>query len=141
MLSAKLFAALAILQLVLAPLITKVSRGSVDYMHLGTYYVLSNTRLQIWMALLSACFALVYFVAVRLRHPPNNILGLAHFGMATIGYVLFWVTLTIGISDIPPNPWWFLAITVGLLSFLVGCILFSVNCAWAFRPIKRPSPA
>jgi hypothetical protein len=118
-----------------------MSRGGVDYMHLGAYYVISNMRLQIWMALVSACFALVYFAAVRLRHPLNNLLGIAHVVMVTIGYALFWVTLTIGISDIPPNPWWFLAIIVGMLGFLAGCALFSVNCAWAFRPIKRTSPA
>ena len=144
MLSAKLFAALAILQLALAPL--KLSRGGLDVYSHGTYRVIPNSQLQIWMALVSAFFALIYFAAFRwLPRPLSNSLGLAHFVMVTAGLVLFWVTISTPISVIPPTPAQDITLLVAVFSIALGCVLLAVNCVWtvavAFRSPKRPSPA
>jgi hypothetical protein len=52
------------------------------------------------LALASACFALTYFAASRwVSHPPNNSLGLLHFAMATIGFVLLLLSLLCSSGD------------------------------------------
>jgi heme/copper-type cytochrome/quinol oxidase subunit 1 len=95
MLSARLFSVLATLQLGLAVLENKTTHRSIDVYFHATYFVVAKTHLQVLQALASACFALIYFAASRwVSHPQNNSLGLTHFVMATIGSVLFSVSLS-----------------------------------------------
>ena len=77
MLSARLFAALAILQFGLAMFENKTAHQSIDVYFHATYFVVAKTHLQILQALASACFALIYLAAARwVLHPLNNSLGL-----------------------------------------------------------------
>ena len=144
MLSAKLFATLAILQLGLAILESKTAPQSIHvYLH-ATYFVF-GIHLQIFLALASACFALIYFAASRyVLHPLNNSLGFTHFAMATIGFVLISVSLfTLRSASSAngllraPHSWPLLASLVGLLCFLLGCATLAVNCTWATITVFR----
>jgi heme/copper-type cytochrome/quinol oxidase subunit 1 len=94
MLSARLFAALAILQFCPA-LIGSKSHQSIDiYLH-ATYFVIAKFHLQLFLALVSGFFGLIYFAASRwLSQPLNNSLGLTHFVIATLGFVLLSVSLS-----------------------------------------------
>lgn len=78
MLPAKLFAILTILPLGAALLEGKPTPQSVDmYVH-TTYFVVTigERRPQIEMALVTGCFALIYFAAARwVKHPLNNFSG------------------------------------------------------------------
>jgi len=89
MLSAKFFAALAVLQLGFALLAARAANQSLDVYFHATYFVIAPIHLQILLAISSACFALIYFAAFRwLPHPLSNSLGLTHFVLATIAFVL-----------------------------------------------------
>jgi heme/copper-type cytochrome/quinol oxidase subunit 1 len=128
MLSAKLFATLAILQLGLAFLGSKTAPQSTDIHLHATYFVFRGIHLQIFLALASACFALTYFAASRwVFHPLNSSLGFAHFAMATIGFVLISAFLFTPKSAASANG---LLLAVGLLCFLLGCATLAVNCTW-----------
>jgi heme/copper-type cytochrome/quinol oxidase subunit 1 len=82
MLSARLFAALAMLQFGLAMFESKTAHQSIDVYFHATYFVVAKTHLQILQALASACFALIYLAAARwVLHPLNNSLG---------SYTLLW---------------------------------------------------
>jgi heme/copper-type cytochrome/quinol oxidase subunit 1 len=135
-LSAKLFATLAILQLGLALLEGKTHLSVDIYVH-ATYFVIARFHLQILLALASGFFGLIYFAASRwVSHPLNNSLGLTHFVMATIGFVLLSVSLSefrsAAASGSPSvqamNHWPFLAATFGLLCLILGCAILAVNC-------------
>lgn len=146
MLSAKLFATLAILQLGFALLETK-SHQSIDVYFHATYFVISPIQLQILLALTSVCFALIYFAAFRwLAHSLNNSLGLTHFVLAAIGFVLLSMSLSALGSATPanglatvaaPSPWKLLAIAIGVLSFLLGCATLAVNFVWTAITLFR----
>jgi heme/copper-type cytochrome/quinol oxidase subunit 1 len=147
MLSAKLFATLAILQFGLALLESKPHQSIDIYLH-STYFVIAKFHLQILLALASGFFGLVYFAASRwVLHPLNNSLGLAHFVIATIGFVLlsmsFSALRSAASATGPPigqsrNHLPLLLFLVGgVLCFLLGCASLAVNCTWtavtAFR--------
>jgi heme/copper-type cytochrome/quinol oxidase subunit 1 len=147
MLSAKLFAALAILQLGLALLESRTTHQSIDVHFHGTYIALGILYLYLLPALASACFALTYFGASRwVLRPLSNRLGLTHFVMATIATFLLSMSLSgqgsaTSANGVPVdqalNHWRLLFFLVGGLCFLSGCALFAVNCVWtaitAFR--------
>jgi heme/copper-type cytochrome/quinol oxidase subunit 1 len=147
MLSARLFAALAMLQFGLAMFENKTAHQSIDVYFHATYFVVAKTHLQILRALASACFALIYLVAARwVLHPLNNSLGLTHLVVATIGSVLLTVSLSAfgslasasGLSAIPPvNHWPLLACFAGVLCFLSGCAMLAVNSTWAAITVFR----
>jgi heme/copper-type cytochrome/quinol oxidase subunit 1 len=147
MLSARLFAALAMLQFGLAMFENKTARQSIDVYFHATYLVVAKTHLQILQALASACFALIYLVAARwVLHPLNNSLGLTHLVVATIGSVLLTVSLSAfgslasasGLSAIPPaNHWPLLACFAGVLCFLSGCAMLAVNSTWTAITVFR----
>jgi heme/copper-type cytochrome/quinol oxidase subunit 1 len=147
MLSARLFAALAILQFGLAMFENKTAHQSIDVYFHATYFVVAKTDLQILQALASGCFALIYLAAARwVLHPLNNSLGLTHLVVATIGSVLLSVSLSAfvslasasGLSAIPPaNHWPLLACFAGVLCFLSGCAMLAVNCTWTAITVFR----
>jgi hypothetical protein len=94
MLSAKLFAALAILQLSFPLLESRAAYQSVDVYFHATYFVIAPMHLHILLALISACSALIYFAAFRwLLHPLRNSLGLMYFVLATTAFVLLSMSL------------------------------------------------
>jgi heme/copper-type cytochrome/quinol oxidase subunit 1 len=138
MLSAGLFAALAILQVGLALLESRTTQPSIDVLVHATYFVVGKIQLQILLALASACFALIYFAFSRWTlHPLNNSLGVTHFVMATIGFVLLSMTLSalssaalaIGLpAGQALNYWPGFALSGGVFCFLLGCAALAVNC-------------
>lgn len=65
MISAKLFATLAILQVGLALLESKTPSKSIDVYFHATYFVIGHIQLMGLMALATACFALAYLAASR----------------------------------------------------------------------------
>jgi heme/copper-type cytochrome/quinol oxidase subunit 1 len=147
MLSAKLFAALAILQLGFALLAARAANQSLDvYVH-ATYFVIAPIHLQILLAISSACFALIYFASFRwLSHPLRNSLGLTHFVMAIIAFVLLSMSLFApdstaiaeGLPQAPPSSQWpLLAAALGVLSFLMGCATLAMNFTWTAITILR----
>ncbi|MFZ0738237.1 MAG: hypothetical protein WA002_08805 [Candidatus Acidiferrales bacterium] len=141
MLPAKLFAILTILPLGAALLEGKPTPQSVDmYVH-TTYFVVTigERRPQIEMALVTGCFALIYFAAARwVKHPLNNSLGLAHFAMATVGFValllsehaLRSMTSWSVRGGQAPIQWPFYAFPGGGLCFLISCAAFATNIVW-----------
>jgi Cytochrome C and Quinol oxidase polypeptide I len=104
MLSAKLFAALSVLQVGLAVLESTTTAQPIDIGVHGTYLVVGRIDLQIMLALASACFALTYFAASRwVSHPLNNSLGLIQFAVTTIGFILLLLCLYALRSSGPAN--------------------------------------
>lgn len=123
MLSAKLFATLAILQLGFAVLESRMPPKSVDVYFHATYFVIGHIHIMGATALASACFALVYLAASRwVLHPLNDSLGVTHFVFALTGFVLLSVAL---FSDY----WQLFAFLVGGFCFLLGCATLALNCA------------
>jgi heme/copper-type cytochrome/quinol oxidase subunit 1 len=146
MLSAKLFATLAILQLGLALLESRTSHQLIDVYFHATYFVVAKSHMYIFLALASACFAVTYFAAFRwVLHPLNNSLSLTHFVMATLGFVLLSVWLSAlrsvlaSANDLPTVRayWPVLALLAGALCFLFGCATLAVNCAWTAITVFR----
>ena len=146
MLSAKLFASLAILQAGLALLESRTPSKSIDVYFHATYFVIAHIHLMGLMALASACFALVYLAASRwVSHPLNNSLGITHFILALTGFLLLTVTpfsIRTATGAGEPvgqmvNQIQVLALLVGGFCYLLGCATLAMNCAWtaivAFR--------
>ena len=147
MLSAKLFATLAIMQVALVALFkSKTPSRSIDVFFHATYFVIDHIHLMGLTALVSACFALIYFAASRwVLRPLNNSLGITHFVLALAGYILLFVAVysirAMAASGGPVgravNHLDVLAFLVGVFCFLLGCVTLAVNCAWtaiaAFR--------
>jgi heme/copper-type cytochrome/quinol oxidase subunit 1 len=155
MLPAKLFATLAVLQATLALFFALVrSRTlslSMDVFLHATYYVIGRVELMGLAALISACFALIYFAASRwVLRPLKNSLGIAHFVFALIGFALLFAHLLlmrslIPFGDEPVNRslafFASLAFFVGGFSFFLGCATLAVNCAWtAIAVFRRTTP-
>ena len=135
--AAKLFAALAILQLGLALFEGRRTRPSIDIYFHGTYFVVARAHWFELMAVTSALFALVYVAASRwVVHPLNSSLGLTHFVFALTGFVfLSNAFFTIGsemANGLPAGRavyhWVFLAFSAGSFCFLLGCATLAVNC-------------
>jgi heme/copper-type cytochrome/quinol oxidase subunit 1 len=141
MLSAKLFATLAVLQIGFALLEARTAHQSVDVYFNATYFVIAIIHLEVLLALTSACFALIYFAASRwLLHPLSNFLGLTHFVMATIGLGLLSMCLSaLGSAGNAATvlSHWTLFAAVGAMSFLLGCTTLAVNCTWTAVTVFR----
>jgi heme/copper-type cytochrome/quinol oxidase subunit 1 len=138
MLSAKLFAALSVLQVGLAVLESRTTPQPIAIGVHGTYLLIGRMALQIMLALACACFALTYFAASRwVSHPLNNSLGLMHFAITTIAFILLWPSLETlkssaaanGLPGQAPNHWPLFALLT-VLCFLFGCATLAVNCIW-----------
>jgi heme/copper-type cytochrome/quinol oxidase subunit 1 len=136
MLSAKLFVALSVLHVGIAALGSRTTPQPINIGVHGTYLVVGRIELQIMLALASACFALTYFAASRwVSHPLNNSLGLVHFAITMIGFVLLSLSLymlrsSAPANDLPGQARPFFAILAGVLCFLSGCATLAVNCIW-----------
>jgi heme/copper-type cytochrome/quinol oxidase subunit 1 len=139
MLTAKLFAILAILQFCLALLESKTHQ-STDILFHATYFVIGHFHLQILLALASSLFGLIYCAASRwVLRPLNGSLSLIHFVLvvlATIGFALLSVRLSaLGPAVVSGSPavhginhWTVLAAALALLCFLLGCGILAMNC-------------
>jgi heme/copper-type cytochrome/quinol oxidase subunit 1 len=143
MLFAKLFTALAILQLGVALLESRIGHQPAEVFYHPGSIVIGPILLQVLLALATGCFALTYFAAVRwLSHPLNNSLGLVHFVVATIGFIYISLSVHVLRSAGPPTIsislyWLLVAVSVGLLSFLLGCATLAVNCTWTAIAVFR----
>jgi heme/copper-type cytochrome/quinol oxidase subunit 1 len=152
MLSVKLFATLAILQVSLALLESRMPSNSIDVLFHATYFVIGHVHLMGLMGVASAFFALVYLAASRWAlHPLNNSLAIAHFVVVLIGFIslsIAFLSLRSATASGAPVSravhWQFLALLVGVLCFLLGCATLAVNCTWtaiaAFRAQSQVSP-
>jgi heme/copper-type cytochrome/quinol oxidase subunit 1 len=135
------------LELGLALLESRTNHQLVDVYFHATYLVVAKSHMQIFLALASACFALTYFAASRwVLHPLNNALGLAHFVLATIGFVLLSVSLSALTSEasanglpaiLSPIYWPPAALLAGVLCFLGGCAMLALNCGWTAITVSR----
>ncbi|MGA2814587.1 MAG: cbb3-type cytochrome c oxidase subunit I [Candidatus Acidiferrum sp.] len=139
MLSVKLFATLAILQVSIALLESRTPSKSVDVYFHATYFVIGHIHLMGLMAVASAFFALVYLTASRWAlHPLNNSLGIAHFVFVLIGCaslsIAFFSIRSATASGAPVSGavdhWQFRALLVGVFCFLLGCATLAMNCTW-----------
>jgi heme/copper-type cytochrome/quinol oxidase subunit 1 len=158
MLSAKLFTVLAILLLGFALLEGRAARTHVDIAIHSTYFVVAHSHIAVLAALASVGFALIYFAAARwVQHPLNNSLGLVHFGLVTLGFVLTalamyliepalvssenWSRINTAAAKMSgestPLLWPLLALNAGVVCFLLGCAVFAVNVAWTVIQISR----
>jgi heme/copper-type cytochrome/quinol oxidase subunit 1 len=159
MLLAKLFALLTVLLLGSALLGGRTPHQSIDVVIHSTYFVVANIHVLFVQALVSACFAFIYFVAARrVSQPVNNSLGLAHFGLVAIGFVLTALAMSaIGSATVSsglpskiyiatakmsgesaPSLWPFFAFCLGTVSFFLGCAVFAVNLASTAVKVLRP---
>ena len=149
--TAKLFAALAILQLGLAVLERRSPSGVDIYFH-ATYFVVGQAYWMGFLAASSALFALVYFAASRwVLHPLNWPLGLTHFVFALATLLLLQIAvLTMDspmANGLPPSGdafrWISLGLWAGPCCFLLGCSTLALNCVWtgisAFRAHRYAS--
>jgi hypothetical protein len=150
--TARLFAALAILQLGLAVVERRTPSGVDIYFH-GTYFMVGQAYWMGFLAVTSALFALVYVAAFRwVLHPLNNSLGLTHFVFALAAPVLLQIAVfTIDsemANDLSASSEAYqrisFALWAGPCCFLLGCATLAVNCVWTgvsfFRAHKYASP-
>jgi heme/copper-type cytochrome/quinol oxidase subunit 1 len=137
-LSAKLFAALSVLQVGLAVLESSTTPQPIDIGIHGAYLVIGRIDLQIMLALACAGFALTYFAASRwVSYPLNNSLGLMHFAITTIAFILLSLSLEMlkssaaanGLPGRAPNHWPLFALLT-VVCFLFGCATLAMNCIW-----------
>ena len=134
--AAKLFAALAILQLGLAVVERRTPSGVDIYFH-ATYFMVGQAYCMGFLAITSALFALVYVAASRwVSHPLNPSLGLTHF-VFTLAALLFLHIAVFTIDSANGLPasgtayrWVSLGLWAGPCCFLLGCATLAVNCAW-----------
>jgi heme/copper-type cytochrome/quinol oxidase subunit 1 len=153
MLTAKLFAGLAILLVVFA---FASARRHLDLYFHATYIVLFFSHLLFFIALFSAGFALIYFAAVHWSsHPLSNSLGITHFVFMAVAFFLisFAIVELGGITlresgvylatarmegEQAPLLSPLIALNIGALSFLAGCAIFVVNVGWtAIRAFRQ----
>lgn len=140
MLSAKLFAALALLQTGWALFERETSHRSFDIYFHATYFVIGKIHVVVLLALTSACFALIYFAASRwLRHPLNSAVGLLHVVLSTITFSIFLVCMSsLGFETTANHHWRLLACLVGVACFLAGWAVLVMNCIWTAVRYFRP---
>ncbi len=150
MVVAKLFGALAISLICFAFLGGKAMHTPTYlYIH-ATYFVASPGFFIELEAIIALGFALAYFAAGLVKHPLSNSLGLVHFGLITIGFVLVGLSLyqvgSANVSLSPPFPIYvasarmegdpssivrvFYLLFAGVVSFFLGCIAFIINIVW-----------
>jgi heme/copper-type cytochrome/quinol oxidase subunit 1 len=150
MLLAKRFALLAIVLLGVALLEGGTPHQRIDVVIHSTYFVIAHIHVLYVQALVSGCFELIYFAADRwVVHPLKNSLGLAHFGLVAVGFILtalamhavgyaavspglptkIYVAIARVNGEAAPNLWPFFAFGLGAVSLLLGCAVFAVNLA------------
>jgi len=145
MLAAKLFSGLAVVLAVFTFLLlggVLPSGSGLDlYLH-DTYYVIGPAHVELIGAIVCAILAFVYFAFGRwTARPLSQPIGLVSFACTAIALVC-WLTATFFMGrDLLPMPWQIGMLSGAIFSFLLGCVLFVGNLAWAiFRMIwRRPS--
>jgi hypothetical protein len=140
--AAKLFAALAILQLGLAVVERRTPSGIDIYFH-ATYFVVGQAYSMGFLALTSALFALVYAASHWVSHPLNSSLGLTHFvfALAAILFLHIAVFTMDSANGLPASAtayrWVSLGLWAGPCCFLLGCATLAVNCVWTGISVLR----
>src|SRR6185437_765905 len=145
MLTAKLFSGLAVVLAVFTFLLlggVLPSGSGLDlYLH-DTYYVVGPAHVEFIGAIVCAILAFVYFAFGRwTARPLSRPIGLVSLACIVIALVL-WLTATFFMRrGSLPMPWQLGMLSGAMFSFLLGCVLFGGNLAWAvFRMIwVRPS--
>ena len=139
MLTAKLFASLAILLAVFGILLSSRIRPSMAldlYLH-DTYYVVGPHFFPLLGALTCVILAFAYFAFGRwTARPLNQPIGLVSFACIAAAFVA-WITVSLfARRDSLPSEWHIGALFGAIFSFLLGCVLFGGNLIWAiFRMI------
>jgi hypothetical protein len=143
MLLAKLFAGLASMLAIFAVLYAASIRPARDVFLLVTHLAVPHHLIQLFELLLCVAFTLFYFVAARwMPRPLNNTLALVHFVLIALAVVLLALIMSVlayaqqsGQSAF--RIWHFLVLYAGILSFLLGCLVFVVNVGWtAIRMLR-----
>ena len=141
MLTAKLFSGLAVVLAVFTFLLrggVLPSGGALDlYLH-DTYYVVGPAHVEFIGAIVCVILAFVYFAFGRwVARPLSQPIGLVSFACIVIALVL-WLTATFFMRrDLLPVPWQMGMLSGAIFSFVLGCVLFGGNLAWAiFRMIR-----
>jgi len=145
MLAAKLFSGLAVVLAVFTFLLlggVLPSGSGLDlYLH-DTYYVVGPAHVEFIGAIVCAILAFVYFAFGRwTARPLSQPIGLVSFACIAIALVLWLMATFFMRRDSLPMPWQLGMLSGAIFSFLLGCVLFVGNLAWAiFRMIwRRPS--
>lgn len=134
MLPAKLFAGLTVFYSVFIGLAFLKSSPSLDlYVH-STYFVFRPLLVPLFCTLTDLNFAVLYYVGARIFQARwNRPLSLLHFASLVV------VALSLSVSFLAParaanGPeagevfrWYFLPLFLGILSYVVGFVLFAVN--------------
>lgn len=126
MVVARLFLMLALLQLGWA----FFEPQPIDIHLHATYFVIGKGHLQILFAVTSVVFALLYVTAVRWSYHLNAVLGLVHFFLATAAFRLLVSAFLLSSSSQYASAAAY-AIPLGVLFFLLGCVILAINCGWA----------
>ncbi len=140
MLTAKLFSGLAVVLAVFTFLLlggVLPSGSGLDlYLH-DTYYVVGPAHVEFIGAIVCAILAFVYFAFGRwTARPLSRPIGLVSFACIAIALVC-WLTVTFFMRrGSLPMPWQLGLLSGAIFSFVLGCVLFGGNLAWAiFRMI------
>ena len=140
MLMAKLFSRLAVVLAVFTFLLrggVLPSGAGLDlYLH-DTYYVVGPAYVELIGAIVCAILAFIYFAFGRwTARPLSQPIGLVSFACVVIASVC-WLTATFFMRrDLLPMPWEIGLLSGAVFSFLLGCVVFGANLAWAiFRMI------
>lgn len=135
MLAAKLFSGLAVVLAVFTFLLRSgmlLSGSGLDlYLH-DTYYVVGPAHVQLIGAIVCAILAFIYFAFGQwTTRPLNQSIGLVSFACLVIALV-FWFTATFFMTrGSLPMPWEIGMLSGAVFSFVLGCVLFGGNLAWA----------
>lgn len=140
MLTAKLFGGLAGVIAFFAFLTRAGHPPALDlYIH-DTYYVIGHFHWQFGLAMVCASFAFVAFATQRWgSRPLNTGLGITSFILIVLGFGTFTAgsILLPRMKDVSAPHNYYVALSLGMLAFLLGCVLFAVNVLWALSRMLR----
>ena len=137
-LAAKLFLGLAILAAVVGAFLYRDGLPGGFYWDLLSLFLFPRL-IPFAVAILSACFALVYFgLEKKVNHPANVPLTVVHlvfFLLAVLGHTVhtLWWWRVLG-QDHPINetlPMW--SVLLSISAFAICCLAFVVNIFWTLR--------
>jgi|SRR2546423_10889667 len=136
MLTGKLFAALAIIFALCAWIITGMVPPSLDLSLHEIYLVIAPRQLLLFGLITCAIFSVLYFAIDRLLKVRwNRTLAILHISSVVLAAILFFVVVSLTHS-LDSNAsegairGVFITGFLGVLTFVLGCLIFTVNLFW-----------